>query len=500
MYKDLRENLAELERIGQLKLVQGAHWDTEIGALANITAGKFGPALLFDNIPGYPKGYRVVTNNFNNPKTMAVALGLEPKETTRELVQEMRTRYKEWISHPIAPRFVSSGPVMENVHRGEEVDLYELPTPVWHHNDVSPVTGERVRMLGTMTAVITQDPETGWVNLGTYRNQVFSRNRVGLDMRDGRHGAMHRDKWWKQGKPMPVAISVGHDPLVGIFAGMEVAPHGVSDYDVMGAIRGEPVEVIKGPLTGLPIPATAEIVLEGFYRPDDERFEEGPFGEWAGYTDGGSTKRSLLVEAVYHRNDPIISGCPPGKPPRCNEMYLLCTWRAALVHNALEAAGVPGVTAVWGHETGNSRVLLIVAIKQQYIGHARQAGLIASQCAAGAYTNKYVVVVDDDIDIYDTNDWLWAVCFRSMPDDSIEIIRRTYGSGAAIKGRFGGWSPSLHKVHAASETQRTLNVPGSVCLIDATVPFEYLNEKPETADPPAELRAALARKWPDLVE
>ena len=149
-------------------------------------------------------------------------------------------------------------------------------------------------------------------------------------------------------------------------------------------MRGTPVEVIKGPVTGLPIPANAEIVIEGFVEPDNERIE-GPFGEWTGYYATGAAQEPVLdIKAIYHRNEPILLGCVPERPP--DE---ICRYRAivrsGLLRENIEKAGVPAVTAAWAHEVGNARLLLAVAINQRYPGHAKQAGHIAAMCHVGAY-------------------------------------------------------------------------------------------------------------------
>jgi 4-hydroxy-3-polyprenylbenzoate decarboxylase len=500
VYRDLREYLQLLEEIGELKHVRGAHWDTEIGVLANLVAARRGPALLFDEIVGYPKGYRVLTNSINNSRTMGVCLGFGPVQSDRELVLKIVENLPRWRRNLIPPKEVKSGPIFENVRIGDEVNLYEFPAPVWHEKD--ELNGNRVRMLGTGCAVITMDPETGWVNLGAYRNQIFDKNILGVEFRTGRHGAIHRDKYWSKNQPIPVAISLGHDPLFLIFSGMEIAPPGISDYEMIGAIKGEPVEVVKAPITGLPVPANSEIVVEGFQYPDTKRVQEGPFGEWAGVYSHGE-RGTFKVEAIYYRDDPIILGMPPGKPPACNEMYLLITWRSALIHEALINAGVPNVKGVWCHESGNSRLITIVSIKQSYIGHSRQAGLMTSQCGPGAYANKYVIVVDDDIDPTNMYDVLWAVATRSDPATSIDIIRRTYSSKSdplheaihEYEKHLFGKDPVIGGTDKAG---RWVNCPGSVAIIDACIPFELKEFFPESCEPSLETKKKVMEKWPEL--
>lgn len=501
MYKDLREYLQNLEKIDELKRIKGANWDTELGTLANLVAERGGPALLFDEIKDYPKGFRILTNAYNNPRTMGTTLGLGASFNTRDLVLEIVKNLPKWRRNLVPAKEVKTGPVFENVHKDEDVDLFRFPAPVWHENDEQP-DGRRTRMLGTACAVVTMDPETGWINLGSYRNQVFEKNILGVEFRTGRHGALHREKYWAKGKPMPVAISIGHEPLVGVLAGMEISPVGVSDYEIIGAIKGEPLEVVRAPLTGLPVPASSEIVVEGFQGPDDKRRPEGPFGEWAGVYSHGE-RGTFKVKAIYHRNDPIISGCAPGKPPACNESYLLTTWRSALVHEALISAGVPNVKAVWAHESGNGVLIKIVAIKQSYIGHSRQAALLATNVGPGAYANKYVIVVDDDIDPTNTNDVLWAIATRSDPASCIDIIRRTYSSKSdpIHEAMFEAEAATLGRkplLGGTDKSGRWINFPGSVAVIDACIPYELLQYYPKSCYPSPEVKKKVTEKWPEL--
>ena len=170
---------------------------------------------------------------------------------------------------------------------------------------------------------------------------------------------------------MPVAIVVGCDPMSFLMASSEV-PYGVCEYDVIGGIRGKPVDVVKAPVTGLPVPANAEIVIEGFVMPGNVK-PEGPFGEWMGYYGSDVRNEPVLdIKAIYHRNNPILLGCPPQRPPDELARYRALT-RSAIVRENIGKAGVPDVTAAWAHEIGTARLLLGVAIKQRYPGH-RKAG------------------------------------------------------------------------------------------------------------------------------
>src|SRR5262249_38716385 len=249
----------------------------------------------------------------------------------------------------IAPKYVDDGPIFENVMTGDDVDVTAFPAPKWHANDGG-------RYIGTGSFNITRDPDEGWVNCGTYRVMIHDAKTAGFYISPGKHGRQMRDKYQARRAPMPVAVVCGGDPMTFLMASSEV-PYGVSEYEIVGGVRGKPVEVIKAPVTGLPIPANAEIVLEGFVEPDNERIE-GPFGEWTGYYASDLRPEPVLdIKAVYYRNNPILLGCVPQRPP--DE---ICRYRAvvrsALLRENIEKAGVPGVTAAWAHEVGNARLLL----------------------------------------------------------------------------------------------------------------------------------------------
>ncbi|MDP2726384.1 MAG: UbiD family decarboxylase, partial [Dehalococcoidia bacterium] len=305
-FRDLRGWMAEVEALGQLQIARGAHWDLEIGTITELVRRqKNRPAVVFDDIPGYSSGFRVLGNIFGSVDRMALTWGLPLGLSMKELKDAVSKKYRSL--EPIPPIEVSNGPIMENVMSGAEVDLFKFPVPKWHELDGG-------RYIGTASATITRDPEENWVNLGTYRVMVMDKNHVGFMISTGHQGRTHRDKYFARNQPMPVAISCGHDPTIFLVASREY-PWGVCEYDYAGAIKGQPIEVIKGPLTGLPIPATAEIVLEGFATPGETRIE-GPFGEYTGYYGSAARDEPIIeIKAVYYRNDPIILGSPPSRPP-----------------------------------------------------------------------------------------------------------------------------------------------------------------------------------------
>jgi 4-hydroxy-3-polyprenylbenzoate decarboxylase len=204
-------------------LVEGASWEEDIGMATEVLhhAIKRAPAVCFDTIPGFARGYRVPVNAFGSQRRIAYTLGLDPYLPMQELIQDWRARMEE--HQPLPARVVSDGPVMENVHTGDEVHVLAFPTPRWHDADGG-------RYIGTGSMDITRDPETGVVNLGTYRVMVHNEKQVGFYISPGKHGRIHREKWFARGEPCPVAVVVGQDPLLFLASCTEV-PFGLSEFD-----------------------------------------------------------------------------------------------------------------------------------------------------------------------------------------------------------------------------------------------------------------------------
>jgi len=471
---DLRDWLDVVEDLGELKTVRGAHWNLEIGALseANYKQSK-SPALLFDEIPDHPPGFRVLTGASGSPRRLGVALRMGSGFTNAELVKALRGKPIEWESkaQDSPPEVLPDGPVKENVLLGDQVDLSRFPTPFWHKHDGG-------RFIGTGDAVLIKDPETGVVNLGAYRVMVLDERHVSVMIIPGKHGMQYARKWFGRGERCPVAISVGHDPLLAILSGIEI-PTGVSELNYAGAIIGGRYPVVEGEVTGLPVPAASEIVLEGWLE-EGKTTAEGPYGEWHGYYSGGEYPAFRVeVEAVLHRNDPILLGSPPGKPPH-DYSYFRSVMKSALIFDSLVKAGVPAVQGVWCDESGGGRLWINVSIKQQFLGHARMAGFIASQCHAGAYMGRYVVVVDEDIDPTDIHEVIWAMCTRSDPAGDIEIIRRAWGSPA-------------DPLNPDKKTPKS-----SRGIIDACRPYEWMDEFPRVAAADPEDLRAIREKFPEV--
>ena len=466
--QDLRSWLDQMRAAGELKDVSGANPTEEIGGIVDFYQRKMGlPALLFDDITGFPHGYRVLANILTSIRRISLTLGLPESTTGVDLVRFWRDYMRG--ARTIAPKKVSNGLVLENVLLNESVDLKTIPTPQWHEHDGGPY-------IGTACMVVMRDPKTDWINYGCYRVQRHNSHLASVMTAKGKHGNLIMRAYHERGEPCPVAVVVGMHPALFMVAGLEI-PYGKNEYDAAGGLVGEPIRIVDGPVTGLPIPADAEIAFEGMIYPDD-LVEEGPLGEWTGYYAGGKKMEpAIRVKSLLHRDQPILLGAVPAVPPNDDTFYR-GTYRAGAVWHQLEAAGVPGIQGVWSHEAGGGRLWLTVSIKQLYAGHAKQAGLVASQCHAAAFNNRFIVVVDDDIEPSNMDQVVWAMCTRLDPREDVEILR-------------GCWSSPLDPM-SYPPGSRTLN---SRLVIDACKPWTRMDSFPKTVRSSKDLDQRIIAKW-----
>src|SRR5256714_10209283 len=304
-HADLREALERMESAGEVLRICGADWNLEMGTLAEIVYRQPSPpAILFEDIPGYPGGFRAVSGTTNSARRLAITLGFPVPSHPLDVVRAYRDRMK--LHKPLPPRIVKDGAILQNVI-SKNIDVLKFPAPFLHEHDGG-------RYLGTDDLLIMRDPAATWLNCGTYRSMVHGPDRVGLWISPGKHGRQIREKYWRAGKPCPVLISCGHDPLLFLAGGNEIR-FGLSEYDYAAGHRGAPYDVIESELYGLPMPAHAEIVLEGSMHPD-ETLPEGPFGEFTGYYAGGRSQQPVVrVERNYHHADTILGLACPMLPP-----------------------------------------------------------------------------------------------------------------------------------------------------------------------------------------
>ena len=466
MYKDLREFIALVEGLGVLRRIMNAHPRFEVGGITEVAAGMAEcPALLFDEIKGHERGFRIFTNAVTNVQRAALALGLDPALRPLDALRAWMEKRKSLTPRP--PVQAAAADFLQHSVAGADVDVLRFPAPVWHRHDGGP-------FIGAGSLVVMRDPDTGWINVSVYRVQVHSANKVTVQFdHGGRHGAIIARKYWERGESCPVAVVHGEDPALFI-AGFEYLPEAQSEYEFAGAIKGTPVEVHPGPVTGLPIPAHAEIVFEGRLLPMAQAtLPEGPFGEFTGYYAAEARPGPVMeVTAIHHRSDPILLGSPPMKPPR---FHFGLPLRAATIWGNLEAAGVSDVTGVWQHV---SQLMTVVALRPRYDGHAKRAALIA---AAHSYMARLVVVVDDDIDPSNLADVMWAVTTRCEPAEGIDILRNA-------------WSSALDPRIPPDAKERGTTAH-SKAIVDACRPFAWRDRFPKTSALSLDETREIEQKW-----
>ncbi len=468
-FRDLREFIDVVQAGGELRLIKGAHWDLEIGCITELMAEREGPLLLFDSIPGYPEGFRIVTNFLATPRRFAQALGLPHDLPKMEILKAWREKSRRLEYLP--PVEVASGPVTENVVEGEDIDLEKFPAPKWHELDGG-------RYIGTADMVITRDPKSGWINVGAYRACIQGKRRLSLWVLEHHHGKQIIRRHWEEGRHCPVAIVLGCEPATWIAAPSAIKA-GVSEYDYAGGLRGAPVEVIKAPHTGLPVPAFAEIVLEGEIPPlEEESALEGPFGEWPGYYTHVGQECVVRVRGVMYRNKPILLGNPPLLPTTHRYGIPLFATR---IWEHLESSGVSDIQGVWGH---CHTLMIVISLRQKYPGHAMQALTATAGLQAGASMYRYVVAVDEDIDPSDLNQVLWAMTTRVDPSESVQVLR--------------SWTSDLDP-RVSPEKRAKGDYTSGRMLIDACRPFTWRDQFANSNRFSEQMRKQISQKWlPDL--
>ena len=284
------------------------------------------------------------------------------------------------------------------------------------------------RYLGTWDLFITRDLDDGHHNIGTYREMVKSPRELFAYWSPGKDARLQAERYWERGLPFPVASVYGPDPLM-FTVSTQTLPKTESEYDYAGGLAGAPVEVFKSPVTGLLLPATAEIIIEGFMRPGNIALE-GPFGEFTGYYGLPEAQTPIIdVKCVRYRNNPILTCALMADYPACEQSLLFSIIRAARIWADLEKLGVPGIRGVSSFpEAAGGFGATCVSIEQRYPGHAAQVAALAAQTPAGAYYAKWIIVVDEDIDPTDIHQVFWAMSTRSDPATDIDVLRDTWST------------------------------------------------------------------------
>ncbi|MDE2228699.1 MAG: UbiD family decarboxylase [Alphaproteobacteria bacterium] len=423
--RDLREWLSRVEQIGELiRVREPVDPDQEMSAISYLVAKQQpSPAVLFERARGFA-GSRIPAKllwNILGPSLRRIALTLEepPDTPTVELIR----RVKDKLKRRVPPHEVSANeaPVYENTITGRQIDLEELPIPKhW------PLDGGRYA--GTADAVITRDPDSGYLNVGTYRMMLQGKSKVGLYLSPGKDARLHITRAWQQGKSIEVAAAWGIDPLF-MLVGSQTFPKNISEYEFAGGIKGEPIPVVRGKTTGLLLPANGELVIEGIIRPNSVK-AEGPFGEFPGYYGRPEAGCPLVdVTAVHYRSSPVLTNALMADYPSCEQSGFFSVIRSAKIWDDLDKLGIPGIRGVYSHPAAAGGFgMTVISIEQRHAGHAAQVLALAAQVPGGAYYTKWIIAVDEDIDPTDMNQVIWAMASRCNPIDDIDILRNTWST------------------------------------------------------------------------
>ena len=428
-YSDLRDFLAQLEAQGELKRVR-----TEIDPRLEMTevcdrvlhAG--GPAILFEN----PKGHTipVLGNLFGTPKRVAMGMGEDDVGALRE-VGKLLAFLKEpeppkglkdaWDKMPLfkqvlnmAPKEVSRAPCQEIVWQGDEVDLGKLPIQTCWPGDVAPLI--------TWGLVVTKGPHKPRQNLGIYRQQVIAKNKVIMRWLAHRGGALDFREFCQKnpGEKFPIAVALGADPAT-ILGAVTPVPDTLSEYQFAGLLRGAKTEVVKCLGNELQVPASSEIVLEGVIHPGETALE-GPYGDHTGYYNEQETFPVFSVERITMRRDPIYHSTYTGKPP--DEPAILGVALNEVFVPLLQKQ-FPEITDFYLPPEGCSYRMAVVSMKKAYPGHAKRVMFgVWSFLRQFMYT-KFILVTDDDVDVRDWKDVIWALTTRVDPARDTLLVDNT---------------------------------------------------------------------------
>jgi len=434
-YADLREFIAQLEALGELKRVRAeVSPRLEMTEVCDRVLRAGGPALLFERPSGH--SIPVLGNLFGTTRRIALAMGAqgEPEESLREIGRLLaalrepdppKGMREAWRKLPelrqlvskvfdMAPKTVASAPCQESVWEGSDVDLGRLPVQTCWPGDAGPLI--------TWGLTVTRGPHKPRLNLGIYRQQVIGPNRVILRWLAHRGGALdfREHTQVRPGEPFPVAVALGADPATTI-AAVTPVPDTLGEYQFAGLLRGARTEIADCIGSDLQVPASSEIVLEGVIRPDDSA-PEGPFGDHTGYYNEVERFPVMTIERITTRRDPIYHSTYTGKPP--DEPAML---GVALneVFVPLLVKQFPEIVDFYLPPEGCSYRLAIVSLRKQYLGHAKRVMFgIWSVLRQFMYT-KFIVVVDDDIDVRDWKEVIWAITTRVDPARDTVLVENT---------------------------------------------------------------------------
>ena len=467
---NLRTFIERLRQAGKLKEMQNAHWDLEIGALTEIAAESGeGSALLFDGIADYPEGFRVLSNVLRSPESDALALGMPPDVRGLDVVRAVKRRLQDL--KPVPPAEVGESPLLENVAFGGDVNLLKFPTPKWH-------AGDGGRYIGTFTATVCRDPDTGYVNVGTYRIQVHDENTLGVWMISGKHGDLIARKYWARGEACPVAVICGLPP--GMMTASAVGiPWNMSEYDFLGGMLETPVPVIKGRKTGLPVPAFADLVFEGLHS-----------APGAGKPRGGAVRRvarvlrlgvaagsrgegggGLSSRRAHHHRRSAAQDLPQQRDPQVHPLGQHLVGDGTRGHSRGGRGVVPGPGALHGDR--RRQAALLGPRQAGRLRRARHPRRRPGRAHGGSWwTRTWTSPIPGEL--------LWAMSTRWDPRADSEIL---------------DVAASILNPRLSPEDKRRRELTTSCMVVDACRPYGWKDEFPKISGTSAEYKAEILAKW-----
>ncbi|MDD5114297.1 MAG: 4-hydroxy-3-polyprenylbenzoate decarboxylase [Methylobacter sp.] len=428
-YHDLRDFIKQLEKQGELKRITvPVSPNLEMTEIADRVLKQAGPALLFENPVGY--NIPVLANLFGTPRRVAMGMGAQSVSELRG-IGELLAYLKEpeppkgmkdaWEKFPVfkqvlnmAPKLISSPPCQELIRIGDEIDLSEYPIQTCWPEDAAPLI--------TWPLVITKGPNKERQNLGIYRQQVIGKNKVIMRWLAHRGGALDFKEWQAAypDKPFPVSVALGADPAT-ILAAVTPVPDSLSEYAFAGLLRGSKTELAKSMTNDLQVPASAEIVLEGFIYPG-ETAPEGPYGDHTGYYNEVAEFPVYTIERITQRQAPIYHSTYTGKPP--DEPAILGVALNEVFVPILQKQ-FPEIIDFYLPPEGCSYRMAVISMKKQYAGHAKRVMLGTWSYLRQFMYTKFVIVVDDDIDVRNWQEVIWAMTTRMDPARDLTILENT---------------------------------------------------------------------------
>ncbi len=460
-YRDIKEYIADLENEGEIVRVnEEVDWNLEASAvgrrLSELGQGRAvnrggTPAVLFEKVKDYP-GFSLMHGGQSSIKRAAMTLGLEDPD--KATIREMQDRYLRGLDHPIKPVEVSpkDAPCKKNKKVGNEVNLYKFPAPLVHEGDGG-------RYMFTMHVSVTRDLDSGWLNWGMYRGMLHDKRTFGGLIEPYQHIGLIYKKYEERNQPMPFAYCIGCDPLSMLGAACSM-PYGFNEVDWVGGVMHRPLELVKCETNDLLVPANAQIVVEGIVPPQIRAYE-GPFGEFTGYRASPRDLRPVfVVKAITWCDEPVYTFSCMGVPVDDNDIGM-CVGTSSSFRRAIEVQGLPVKDVNVMPETAGCLCVISIKPWTAYVANRLMSIIMAEKLGASTFK---VIVVDEDVDVFNTNEVLHAFVSKVHP------VRGTFV--------YHGMQTSLTPYGSLEER---LQRSAPCALYDATWPMDWA---PEIAVPP----------------